>query len=106
MYDIDCSKKKSRKLLWKIPTENKFAKAYWQYAILCVIRDNRQKKNKSSYINEFEISPSLKQKYFKVLQLLMAKVATLDQFFIIQKAELEKKQKPANDLLATSKFET
>lgn len=38
---IDCSKKQNRKILHSIPTENIIAKAWWQYAITCVIKDNR-----------------------------------------------------------------
>lgn len=39
---IDISKRANRHILQRVPTKNVHAKAWWKFAILCVVKDNRQ----------------------------------------------------------------
>jgi hypothetical protein len=55
----DCTKRKNRTLLHSIPTENVNVKAWWQYAIGCVIKDNRQ--TRTGNWNEFYVDSTTRK---------------------------------------------
>ena len=69
---IDCSSRQNRSLVQRVPAENTVAKAWWQYAIGCVAKENRQKS--SGNWNEFQVGSATKRSYFKALRLLLFKV--------------------------------
>ena len=66
---IDCSKRKNRKILHNIPTKNVLAKAWWQFAIQCVIKENRQK-TKGNW-NEFTVPSLTKEHHYSALELIL-----------------------------------
>lgn len=62
--------KQARARLHQIPVRNVCAKAYWQFAITCVMKNNRQKTKSTSW-NEYHMSPERKLSYFKVYKVIL-----------------------------------